>query len=40
MEKLGFEERRDVPFGPGMRWIEVEPPGSSTSIALPPLSEV
>ncbi len=33
---LGFEKRRDVPFGPGMRWVEVAPPGSVTTIALAP----
>jgi catechol 2,3-dioxygenase-like lactoylglutathione lyase family enzyme len=33
--KLGFEKRRDVPFGAG-RWIEVAPPGSATTIALVP----
>jgi catechol 2,3-dioxygenase-like lactoylglutathione lyase family enzyme len=33
--KLGFEIRRDLPFGPG-RWIEVAPPGSQTTIALVP----
>jgi catechol 2,3-dioxygenase-like lactoylglutathione lyase family enzyme len=33
---LGFEKRRDVPFGPGMRWIEVAPPGATTTIALVP----
>jgi catechol 2,3-dioxygenase-like lactoylglutathione lyase family enzyme len=33
--KLGFEKVRDLPFGPG-RWIEVAPPGSSTTIALLP----
>jgi catechol 2,3-dioxygenase-like lactoylglutathione lyase family enzyme len=32
--KLGFEKRMDAPFGPGMRWIEVAPPGASTSLAL------
>lgn len=37
---LGFEMRRDAPFGPGMRWIEVAPPGSATTIALPPLGDV
>lgn len=37
---LGFEVRRDAPFGPGMRWIEVAPPGAPTTIALPPLGEV
>jgi catechol 2,3-dioxygenase-like lactoylglutathione lyase family enzyme len=33
--KLGFEKRRDLPFGGG-RWIEVAPPGSATTIALVP----
>jgi len=32
-EKLGFEKRRDAPFGEG-RWLEVAPPGGATSIAL------
>ena len=40
VDTLGFEKRRDAPFGPGNRWIEVAPPGSSTTIALPPLGEV
>jgi catechol 2,3-dioxygenase-like lactoylglutathione lyase family enzyme len=31
---LGFEVRRDVPLGPGIRWLEVAPPGSPTTIAL------
>jgi len=30
---LGFEKRRDAPFGDG-RWIEVAPAESATSIAL------
>jgi catechol 2,3-dioxygenase-like lactoylglutathione lyase family enzyme len=34
---LGFEKRRDVPFGPAGRWIEVAPPGAETSIALVPV---
>ncbi len=33
---LGFEKRRDVPFGNGARWIEVAPPGAATTIALVP----
>jgi catechol 2,3-dioxygenase-like lactoylglutathione lyase family enzyme len=33
--QLGFETRRDVPFGDG-RWIEVAPPGAATTIALVP----
>lgn len=33
---LGFEKRRDVPFGEGQRWIEVAPAGSVTTIALAP----
>jgi len=40
VDTLGFEKRRDAPFGPGNRWIEVAPPGSSTTIALPPLGDV
>lgn len=32
---LGFEVRRDMPFGGG-RWIEVAPPGATTTIALVP----
>ncbi len=36
---LGFEKRRDMPFGPGQRWIEVAPPGAVTSIALVSTSE-
>ena len=37
---LGMEKRRDTPFGPGMRWIEVAPAGAQTSIALPPLGNL
>ena len=33
--RLGFEKRRDIPFG-AERWIEVAPPGSPTTIALVP----
>jgi predicted enzyme related to lactoylglutathione lyase len=33
IETLGFEKRRDAPFGDG-RWIEVAPPEAATSIAL------
>jgi catechol 2,3-dioxygenase-like lactoylglutathione lyase family enzyme len=32
--KLGFETRMDAAFGEGQRWIEVAPPGATTSIAL------
>jgi lactoylglutathione lyase len=32
--KLGFEKRLDARISPTMRWIEVAPPGASTSIAL------
>jgi catechol 2,3-dioxygenase-like lactoylglutathione lyase family enzyme len=37
-EKLGFELRADVPFGPDgeMRWVEVAPPGSTARLALNP----
>jgi len=37
VDHLGFELRLDAPFGDGMRWIEVAPPGARTTIALPPL---
>ncbi|MFD3513801.1 VOC family protein [Streptomyces sp. NPDC058657] len=33
--ELGFEVRRDVPFGDG-RWVEVAPPGATTTLALVP----
>jgi catechol 2,3-dioxygenase-like lactoylglutathione lyase family enzyme len=39
VEKLGFEKRADVPFGNGDRWVEVAPPGASTSLALVPPRE-
>jgi lactoylglutathione lyase len=31
---LGFETRLDVPLGDGGRWIEMAPPGATTTIAL------
>ncbi|MCL6454116.1 MAG: VOC family protein [Alicyclobacillus sp.] len=34
VEKLGCKVRTDVPFGNGMRWIEVEPPGGGCGIVL------
>lgn len=36
---LGFEVRMDAAFGEGMRWIEVGPAGSETTLALPPLGD-
>jgi catechol 2,3-dioxygenase-like lactoylglutathione lyase family enzyme len=36
---LGFEKRRDVPFGPSGRWVEVAPPGAATTIALVPAGQ-
>jgi catechol 2,3-dioxygenase-like lactoylglutathione lyase family enzyme len=39
VDVLGFEKTRDVPFGPGQRWIEVAPPDGGTTIALPPLGD-
>ena len=32
--KLGFEIRLDAPLGDGGRWIELAPPGATTTIAL------
>ncbi len=34
VDTLGFEKRLDVPMGGGARWIEVAPPGATTTIAL------
>jgi catechol 2,3-dioxygenase-like lactoylglutathione lyase family enzyme len=40
VDTLGFELRSDVTFADGkMRWIEVVPKGSTTSIALAPPME-
>ena len=36
---LGFEERMDVSYGDGDRWLEVGPPGAHTGIALVPPRE-
>ena len=38
IDTLGFEKRRDAPFG-DERWIEVVPRESATSIALIPASD-
>lgn len=34
VETLGFEKRLDAPISDTMRWIEVAPPGATTTIAL------
>ena len=34
VEVLGFELRADDSWGQGMRWVEVAPTGSSTSLSL------
>ncbi len=34
VETLGFRPVRDVPIGPGKRWIEVAPPQGTTTVAL------
>ena len=36
VDSLGFEKRADVPFGDGMRWVEVAPAGAATTIAVVP----
>lgn len=36
VDTLGFEKRLDGPFGEGVRWVEVAPPGAATTIALTP----
>jgi catechol 2,3-dioxygenase-like lactoylglutathione lyase family enzyme len=37
--KLGFEKYADVPYGDGMRWVEVRPSGATTALALVPPRE-
>ena len=39
VEKLGFVKRIHVPFGNGMRWVEVAPGDAETTIALAPPPE-
>ena len=34
IETLGFELLADTPMGPEMRWVQVRPPGGSTSLTL------
>jgi catechol 2,3-dioxygenase-like lactoylglutathione lyase family enzyme len=34
IDVLGFELVNDAPMGPGMRWVQVRPPGGATSITL------
>lgn len=38
VNKVGFEKRRDDPYGEDTRWIEVAPPGATTRIVLSPAS--
>jgi catechol 2,3-dioxygenase-like lactoylglutathione lyase family enzyme len=32
--QLGFDKLMDLPYGDGGRWVEVAPPGATTTIAL------
>jgi len=34
LDTLGFEKRIDVPMGDSYRWVEVAPPGATTTVAL------
>jgi catechol 2,3-dioxygenase-like lactoylglutathione lyase family enzyme len=34
VDVLGLRLLRDDPMGPGMRWVQVAPPGAATSITL------
>jgi lactoylglutathione lyase len=34
VDTLGFDRRVEFPMGGGARWIEVAPPGATTTIAL------
>jgi catechol 2,3-dioxygenase-like lactoylglutathione lyase family enzyme len=36
VEKLGLEQRVDLPFGNGYRWLEVAPAGAETTVAIVP----
>jgi catechol 2,3-dioxygenase-like lactoylglutathione lyase family enzyme len=38
-DKLGFENRTDVAYGDGNRWVEVAPAGAATTVALVPPRE-
>jgi catechol 2,3-dioxygenase-like lactoylglutathione lyase family enzyme len=38
-DKLGFEQRADIPFGHAERWVEVAPAGAATTVALIPPRE-
>jgi catechol 2,3-dioxygenase-like lactoylglutathione lyase family enzyme len=40
VEKLGFELRSDVAYGEGQRWVEVAPPGGTTTISPVEAGEV
>lgn len=39
---LGFPVSADIPFGDGYRWVETQPPGTTTTVALgkPPEGKV
>jgi catechol 2,3-dioxygenase-like lactoylglutathione lyase family enzyme len=39
VDKLGFDKRVDVPFGGGLRWVEVGLGSEATTIALAPPPE-
>src|SRR5213082_824334 len=34
VDVLGFDLVREAPMGPDMRWVQVAPPGATTSITL------
>jgi catechol 2,3-dioxygenase-like lactoylglutathione lyase family enzyme len=34
VDTLGFELLADTEMGPGMRWVQVRPPGATTSVTL------
>lgn len=39
LESLGFETRFDAELREGFRWIELAPPGATTSIAIVPCGD-
>ena len=37
-EQVGFEIRRDLPMGPGARWVEMAPPCAESCVVIYPKS--
>jgi catechol 2,3-dioxygenase-like lactoylglutathione lyase family enzyme len=39
VDRLGFEKRADTPYRETFRWVEVAPPGATTTLSLIPPNE-